>query len=131
VNDVVEITGSLTADEVQAQLQASDVFVLPSIVDELNKRDGIPVALMEAMAMGLPVISTEVAGIPELVENRRSGLLVREKDAEGLADAIAEVLQNEELRKSIRTAARAKVEEGFDLRRSATQMIRLFKGESL
>jgi colanic acid/amylovoran biosynthesis glycosyltransferase len=131
VKDVVEITGSLTADEVQAHLREAVVFVLPSIVDELNKRDGIPVALMEAMAMGLPVISTEVSGIPELVANRQSGLLVQEKNAEALADAIAEILHDEGLRKSIRIAARAKVEEAFDLQRSAAQMIRLFKGESL
>jgi colanic acid/amylovoran biosynthesis glycosyltransferase len=131
VNDVVEITGSLTAYEVQAHLQGADVFVLPSIVDELNKRDGIPVALMEAMAMGLPVISTEVSGIPELVENRRSGILVPEKNAQALADAIADTLQDEGLRKSVSLAARAKVEEAFDLQRSAAQMIRLFKGEGL
>lgn len=131
VSDVVEISGSLTAEDVQARLRGADVFVLPSIVDELNKRDGIPVALMEAMAMGLPVISTEVSGIPELVENRRSGLLVQEKDAEALAGAIAEILQNEGLSQRLCFAARARVEESFDLQRSAAQMVRLFKGESL
>lgn len=127
LDEEVEITGSLAAGEVLAHLSEADVFVLPAIVDAMNKRDGIPVALMEAMAMGLPVISTQVSGIPELVENRRSGLLVREKDAEALADAIEEIVGDEELRRTLGLAARARVEQTFDLQRSAAEMERLFR----
>jgi colanic acid/amylovoran biosynthesis glycosyltransferase len=131
LNDTIEMKGALTAGEVQKHLAQSDVFVLPAIVDDHGKRDGIPVALMEAMAMGIPVISTDVSGIPELIENRHSGLLVPEKDVNALADAIETSLQDEELRKTISIAARNRIEESFDLQRSAAQMLRLFKDKDL
>jgi colanic acid/amylovoran biosynthesis glycosyltransferase len=127
LKDVVEMKGALLARDVQAYLEAADVFVLPSIVDEDHKRDGIPVALMEAMAMGLPVISTTVSGIPELIEDRKTGLLVPEKDEKALAEAIETIVKDEELRQTMCREARAHIEQAFDLQRSAAEMESLFR----
>ncbi|MGS9092364.1 glycosyltransferase, partial [Salmonella enterica subsp. enterica serovar Infantis] len=76
--------------EVKAMLDDADVFLLPSIPGTDGDMEGIPVALMEAMAVGIPVGSTVHSGIPELVEAGKSGWLVPEKDAQALAARLAE-----------------------------------------
>ena len=82
-------------------------------------RDGIPNVLIEAAACGLPIVTTPVSGIPELIADERTGLLVRPCDPAALADAIERLLQSATLRDRVRTNARKKVEEAFDLRRNA------------
>ena len=86
-----ELLGTRTQDEVASELAACDVFVLPSIVAADGQMEGIPVALMEALAAGLPVIATRLSGIPELVRPGETGFLAEPGDAAGLARAIREV----------------------------------------
>src|SRR5437879_11876550 len=88
--------------------QAS-VFALAPHVMEDGDRDGIPNVLAEAMAAGLPVVSTRVSGIPELVEDRRTGLLVGPKDPAALDDAAAGLVKETDKRQSVMLAARSKV----------------------
>jgi colanic acid/amylovoran biosynthesis glycosyltransferase len=113
----VRLLGGLTHEDTSARLREASLFVL-ACVDrrpEGEDVDGIPVALMEAMAMGLPVVSTRVSGIPELVEDGVSGLLVPERDEEALADALERLLKSTELRTSLGRAARRRIQERFEI----------------
>jgi glycosyltransferase involved in cell wall biosynthesis len=93
--------------DVGALLGASDVFVLASLWE------GLPMALLEAMASGLPVVATTVAGSSQVVEDRRSGLLVPPGDAGALAAAIGEICDDQELAERLRVGGRERVEDGF------------------
>ncbi|MEL6792710.1 MAG: glycosyltransferase, partial [Pseudomonadota bacterium] len=109
LTDVVRLTGYLSQSDVAAELARSDVFVLPSFAE------GVPVVLMEAMATGLPVVATRVAGIPELVEDGVSGRVVAPGDAEALADAIAEILSDPDRPEIMGAAGRVRVREEFEI----------------
>jgi glycosyltransferase involved in cell wall biosynthesis len=109
ISNRVEFLGFLNEDEIISALAASDVFVLPSYVE------GIPVSAMEAMAIGVPVIATNIAGTSELVESGVTGLLVRPSDTLALKDAIATMTDDYELRLRIAERARDKVVDEFDV----------------
>ena len=89
LDDVIEMPGFMPSHQVKEMLEQADVFLLPSITGTDGDMEGIPVALMEAMAVGIPVISTVHSGIPELVESGKSGWLVPENDAQALAERLA------------------------------------------
>ena len=110
-------------------LQKSDIFMLPSQTAEDGDMEGVPVALMEAMARGIPVISTWHSGIPELVEDGRNGWLIKEKDAAGLADVIAKIVDEKPDLTPMLQAARRKVEQEFDKNKSYDSLIRLISGQ--
>ena len=115
VDDVVEFLGRKFQDEVSELLGGATIFCLPSIITEEGGREGIPVALMEAMAMELPVVSTNTVGIPELIEHQREGLLVPQKDPVSLGSALEKLLDNKELRIAMGSAARKKVMKDFNI----------------
>ena len=85
----VTFLGSLTSIEVKNHMQTADVFIQPSITADNGDMEGVPVAIMEAMAVGVPVISTFHSGIPELITHNEHGLLAKERDAIALADNIS------------------------------------------
>ena len=91
---IIEITGWKTHDEVQCYLNAAHILVVPSITSAEGDQEGIPVVLMEAMAMGLPVVATQHSGIPELVRDGTSGYLVPEKDIEVLYRKLKSMMQH-------------------------------------
>lgn len=122
VADQISFAGAQPQEVVRDSMDAATLFVLPSQVTVDGNRDGIPVALMEAMASGCPVISTRVSGIPELIEDRHDGLLVSERDPEALADAIQQLLEEPELRARLAARARARIEHGFDANKEATRL---------
>lgn len=109
LGDRVALTGMLTQEEVIALYRQAQLFILPCQVTADGDRDGIPNVLAEAMAMELPVVSTPVAGIPELIEHNHSGLLVRPEDPAQLAAAIARLLDQPRLRHELGQAGREKV----------------------
>ncbi|HXY05922.1 MAG TPA: glycosyltransferase [Burkholderiaceae bacterium] len=123
--DRVQLLGARKQEEVQDALYRADVFVLPSVVSARGDRDGIPVALMEAMAAGTPVVSTRVSGIPELVEDGVTGLLADPGDANGLAEATARLLASPDLAGRLTAAARARVEKEFNVRAEAGKLHQL------
>ena len=104
----------------------ADVFCLPSVPTRQGKREGIPVVLMEAMASGLPVVSSHLSGIPELVQDGVAGFLVEAGDSDGLAAALRTLSLDQELRQRLGRAGRERVHAQFDLHENARQLGRLF-----
>jgi colanic acid/amylovoran biosynthesis glycosyltransferase len=123
---VARFTGETDRDGVLRALRAADVVVAPSVPTTGGKREGIPVVLMEAMACGLPVVSSQLSGIPELVEHEVSGLLLPPGDVEALAEALARLAEDDVLRARLGSAARERVLADFDLDRNARQLVELF-----
>ena len=115
LEDVVDMPGFKPSHEVKEMLDDADVFLLPSVTGADGDMEGIPVALMEAMAVGIPVVSTLHSGIPELVEADKSGWLVPENDARALAQRLATFsqLDTDELAPVVKRA-REKVEHDFN-----------------
>jgi glycosyltransferase involved in cell wall biosynthesis len=122
----VTLHGAVTQEELCGIYQQADIFALPCQVLENGDRDGIPNVLVEAMAMRLPVVSTAISGIPELIADRCNGLLVPQKDAAALADAIEKLLLNPALRRELGEQARSTVVRRFDARQNVQQLKRLF-----
>lgn len=124
VSDAVEFVGRLPEDETLAEIARSDLLVLPSFME------GLPIVLMEAMAVGVPVIASRVAGIPELVEDGGTGLLFTPSNWDELASAIDRLLGDEALQVKLAERAKAKVVAEFDTRKSAAELARLFTSVS-
>lgn len=126
LEEVVFLHDAVTQEDLREIYRISAVFVLPCLIGGNGDRDGIPNVLVEAMAMGIPVVSTNISGIPELIGNRRNGLLVPEKDATALAEAIGELLRNPALGQRLGAAARDKVCRFFNARKNTLALKELF-----
>jgi glycosyltransferase involved in cell wall biosynthesis len=122
----VELLGARPQDEVRELLARADVLVHPSVVTRAGMMDGIPVALMEAMAVGCPVVSTRVSGIPELVRDGKTGLLVEQRDAAALADAIQRLIDDPALARRLGVAGRRAVLREFTLERNGAHLLERF-----
>ena len=115
----VFLEGNLTREEIAVRLRSADVLVAPSVPTRSGKREGIPVVLMEAMSAGLPVIASRISGIPELVDDGRSGLLAPPRDARALAAALRRLNGEPRIRQQLGSTGRAKVRRDFDIHRNA------------
>jgi glycosyltransferase involved in cell wall biosynthesis len=123
----VELRGAVTQDELREIYRQARLFALPCQVMEDGDRDGIPNVLAEAMAMGLPVVSTPISGIPELIDDGEHGLLVPPRDARALADALRRVLSDAGLHQRLAQAGRRRICERFDSRRTTLALRDLFR----
>jgi glycosyltransferase involved in cell wall biosynthesis len=123
LQDRIRLMGPRTQPEIIAEYQRHDIFVLASVIAPNGDMDGIPVVLMEAGAMGLPLVSTRISGIPELVQQGYSGLLVDPEDPPALADVLASLAADPALRAKLGRNARALVETSFEIGRN-TQALR-------
>ena len=130
LNEIVYLPGKLTHDELMEYYRRATVFVLPCVIAGDGDRDGIPNVLLEAMAMEKPVVSTTISGIPEVVENMKNGLLVPPGNAKALADVIALVFQEPQLRKAFGKAGRHTVCKRFSISRNISRLASLLN-ESL
>jgi glycosyltransferase involved in cell wall biosynthesis len=126
LTDSVSLIGARTQRELLALYQRADVFALVPFVAADGDRDGVPNVLMEAMACGLPVVSTLTGGIPDLVRHGENGLLAPPRDIETVARHLAELLEDAERRRTLGASARATVEEHFDARDAARRLAALF-----
>lgn len=117
----VRFAGALNQAEVRAELACADAFVLPSLAE------GIPVVLMEAMASGVPCVTSPVNGIPELIDHGTSGLLALPGDAQALADQLRKLIADASLRQRLALAGRAKVERAFHLADSVARLAAIFQ----
>jgi colanic acid/amylovoran biosynthesis glycosyltransferase len=116
----VDFVGYQSQQQVRELLFNTDVFVMASFAE------GVPVVLMEAMAARVPVVATQIAGVPELVENGVSGLLVPPGDAVALASKIDRLLHDKELRAELGRAGREKVSRDFNLHTEAEKLCEIF-----
>jgi colanic acid/amylovoran biosynthesis glycosyltransferase len=126
LEEKVVLSGAKEQGWVRDRLCNSDIFVLACVVTEEGERDGIPVALMEALAMGVPVITTPVSGIPELIHHEETGLLVPERDPNSLANAILSLAKNPVLCKKLATNGRQLIESEYDISKNACRLVELF-----
>jgi glycosyltransferase involved in cell wall biosynthesis len=124
-SDVI-LQQAVTQEELRRIYQLATLFALPCQIIESGDRDGIPNVLVEAMAMEMPVISTGISGIPELIKHRENGLLVPQRDAAALAEAIGELLDNPGLRHKLGRAARVTICRNFDARQNIRALSNLF-----
>jgi GT2 family glycosyltransferase/glycosyltransferase involved in cell wall biosynthesis len=113
--DNVRFLGALPNHQIQERIGSEDICVVPAVYCSDGERDGIPVILLEALAAGHAVISTEVSGIPELIEDGVHGLLVPERDAPALAEAIERLINEPALRKQLIAAGQERVRHDFDI----------------
>lgn len=119
--DRIQFSGAVGQDAIQAHFDRADLMVVSSFME------GVPVVLMEAMAKGLAVVSTNVAGVPELVDHGSTGLLVLPGSAEALADALERIASDVEFRCSSGQMAREKVARDFSIQSIGRQMAELFR----
>jgi glycosyltransferase involved in cell wall biosynthesis len=126
----VQFHGALDEATVVGLLHEADLFVLPSIVASDGQMEGIPVALMEALACGLPTVSTRLSGIPELIEDGRTGLLAQPGSSADLRTALERLLGGADLELDLK-AARKLIEEEFDVGRSAQRLAELLRSGGL
>jgi glycosyltransferase involved in cell wall biosynthesis len=126
LQSVVHLLGSKTQQEIAGLLPKAHCYVQPSIITPSGKMEGIPVALMEAMACRLPVVATAISGIPELVRAGETGFLVPPADAQALADALTAVYEQPERAAYLAENGRSLVLQSFVLRSNVAQLADLF-----
>lgn len=131
LTDKVYFHGSLTRGEITSLLLDADVLTAPSVPTSDGRREGIPVVLMEAMGSGVPVIASNLSGIPELVNEQLTGLLVPPRDAVSLANALECYFKNSDLRHRLGHAGREKVVKEFDLNKNAMKLAQYFRKERI
>jgi glycosyltransferase involved in cell wall biosynthesis len=124
----VLLDGRVDRERIRGILAQADVVVAPSVPTPDGRREGIPVALMEAAACGLPVIGTRLTGVPELVRDGEVGLLVEPGDVEGLANALETLARDPGLRATMGARGREHVLREFDLDSSARARAGRFGG---
>jgi len=124
---LVALTGPLPQGEVIKRLACNALFVLPCVAEVGGGMDNLPTVVMEAMAAGLPVISTALGGVPEMVRDGFTGLLVPEHHPVALADALAQVLGDRRLGRSLGEAGRQRAAELFAIDKSAEALRTLFQ----
>ncbi|MBH8551464.1 glycosyltransferase [Nostocaceae cyanobacterium CENA357] len=141
LQSTVEIVGPRPQNEVFQLMQQAAVFAAPYIIGKDGNRDGLPTVLLEAMALGTPCVSIDVTGIPELIRNGETGLIVPQHDAKqlampslsetlqrtaGFANALEQVLTDPVLRVKLSAQARQLIESEFDIHRNAAMLRELF-----
>lgn len=121
LQDRVTFLGYQSQDAVAKALSQADVFALPSFAE------GVPVVLMEAMAAQVPVVTTRIAGVPELVTDGESGMLVPPGDAPALTQALDSLISDSDMRRAMGAAGRAKVAQDFNMQAEAAWLSNLFQ----
>ncbi|HVG24123.1 MAG TPA: glycosyltransferase family 4 protein [Thermoanaerobaculia bacterium] len=130
LSDTFRLLGARPQEEVARLMAEATLFALPSIIAADGQMEGIPVALMEAMASGKAVVSTTLSGIPELVESGTHGLLVAPGDAGGLAGALRTLLEDPARAKEMGARGQEKVRAEFTLRGCVAELMELLRAEA-
>jgi glycosyltransferase involved in cell wall biosynthesis len=126
IDDAVEFAGVQSGDTVKLRLADSDVFALACIVDEKGASDILPTVIMEAMTCGLPVVSTQLVGVPEMVAHEETGILVEPGDEDALAQALEKLSQDRELAARLGKAGSKRALQLFDQRVTSRQLAEKF-----
>ena len=109
IEDIVTFVGNVTNEDVCSRMRRAAVFLLPSVVAADGNRDGTPTAIAEAMQLEIPIVSSALSGIPELVEDEVTGILTKPGDVTAIATALDRLLQDESLRTRMGRAGKEKV----------------------
>ena len=123
----VEFAGETSHDDVVDAYRHADIFILPSRLARDGSRDIIPNAILEAMACGVPVVSTRVTGIPEIIDDGVDGLLREACDVDGIARAVVELASDSAFRQRVSRAARKKIESRFDITRNVLEYEKAYR----
>lgn len=126
----VRLLGPLPQGEMSQRVASASVLAAPCVNGTDGNRDGLPTILLEAMALGTPCVGTAVAGIPEVVRDGDTGILIEERDVAALARAIERLVQDPQLRMTYASAARRLVEAQFDAHLNAARVRQLFEKSS-
>jgi colanic acid/amylovoran biosynthesis glycosyltransferase len=123
LGDHVTLLGALDQGDVRKLMARATIMSLPCLIGDDGNRDALPTVLLEAQACGLPIVSTPVTGIPEIVDQGAAGLLVPERDPVALAESMSRLLDDDALRASLSKAGRERAGELFDLRKNSRTLM--------
>lgn len=126
LRDLVHLAGPQTQPEIVARLSKATVFALPCRVDRDGAMDNLPTVVMEAMASGLPVVSTNLGGISEMVRDGETGVLVAQNDPAATADALSRLINDIELARSCGRKGRERAEEIFSIEKNVRALREIF-----
>ena len=126
LQDKVELTGALPRTQSLQKFYEASIFAAPAIVANDGNRDGLPTSILEAMALGVPCISTDVTGIPEVLTNNKTGIIVPQNNSVELANAIEKLLSDSKLSISISENARKLIESNFDISKNSANIREIF-----
>jgi len=127
LQECVELLGPRPQTEVSQLVRSAAVFAAPCVVGADGNRDGLPTVLLEAMALGTPCVATDVTGIPEVVHNGQTGVLIPQRDPPALAASLERLLSDERLGMRLAAQARQSVETHFDIHRNTADMRTIFQ----
>jgi colanic acid/amylovoran biosynthesis glycosyltransferase len=122
LKELVQLPGAKPQHELRERLAAANAFVLPSVPEAEGGMDNLPTVIMEAMATGLPVVSTRIGGIPEMVIDNETGFLVRPDDPMALADAIEKVVNDRSLGQKLGHAGHGRAQKLFSIEKNARDL---------
>jgi colanic acid/amylovoran biosynthesis glycosyltransferase len=128
VSENVKLLGWQMQEQITRLLQEADILLAPSVTSEDSDSEGIPVAIMEALAGGIPVLGSFHSGIPEAVQNGVSGLLVPEGDVDALSEKLEYLIQHSELRAEMGRKGRKYVEEHYDIDKQNDRLVEIYRG---
>jgi glycosyltransferase involved in cell wall biosynthesis len=114
LHDEVDLVGALPGMAIRDYYERAHIFALPCVIEKDGNRDGIPNVIAEAMAMHLPVVSSRISGIPELVKDGVTGFLAEQRDTQAIADALEQLIRNPSLRQQMGESGRERVKKIFD-----------------
>lgn len=127
VGDQVKLLGWKSPEEVTSLMKGSDLFLVPSVTSRSGDQEGTPTVIIEALARGLPVISTLHSGIPEMIQDGRTGFLVPERDVEAMFEALDCLVRYPDARSEMGKAGRACAEKKYDIRKLNDTLVKLYE----
>jgi glycosyltransferase involved in cell wall biosynthesis len=127
LQDDVKFLGHISDERLIQEYDEASVFLLPCVIAENGDRDAMPMVLKEAMSMKTPCVSTDVSAVPELIENGETGLIVESRDADGLAKATTDLLEDSEKRESFGKNSRERIEKHFSLNKKIGNLEDIFQ----
>jgi colanic acid/amylovoran biosynthesis glycosyltransferase len=127
LDKVIELAGPKSQTEIVELLAQSQIFVFPARQDESGDRDNLPTVLIEAMASGLPIVASRLAGVPEIITDQINGILVPQQAPEGLASAIRSLLLDPQKRQSLGSSGLTTAREKFSSAATVQELIGIFE----
>jgi colanic acid/amylovoran biosynthesis glycosyltransferase len=127
ISDRIKLLGWQRQEEIVEFMKEANILLAPSVCSKDGDWEGIPVVLMEALAQGLPVLSTQHSGIPELVQDGQSGFLVPERDVDALAEKLTYLIEHPEIWPEMGWSGRDYVERHYDINKLNDQLVRLYQ----